>query len=97
MDALESSTFTICAKLNKLVVNLGWESEASPAAVYQEVVQILPHGNVVPPQASDGVGNSRKILKQCQRLDLHWKAGSPPHRGGQLLIEWLRPSPVPGV
>jgi hypothetical protein len=92
-----SATFAICAKLKQLMVNLWRESDAPPAAVYQEVVQILPQAGVVWPQMGDAVRNPRKTLKQCQWPDLHWKACSPSRRRGQLLVERLQPSPFSGV
>jgi hypothetical protein len=74
--------FAILAKLNKLVVNFWRKAHAPPAPVYQEVVQILRQANVVLPQTSNCVRNSRKPLKQCLRLDLYREACSPSCRSG---------------
>ena len=57
------STFAVRAKLNKFVVNFGRKSEATPAPVYQEVVQIMCQIDIVLPQTSDSVRNSREFLK----------------------------------
>ena len=45
------------------MVNFGRESEASPASVCQEVVEVELKPNVVLPQTSQGVRNSRNTLK----------------------------------
>ena len=95
--SLPESTLGVRAKLNEFVVNLGWESETAPAAIYQEVIQIVLQFYVVVPQAGDGVRDSRNALEQGQRLDFRRKAGCPLGRSGQLLVERLRPAPVPGI
>jgi hypothetical protein len=44
-------------------MNFWGESLTAPASVDQEVVQVQPQTNVVLPQTSEGVRNSRKRFK----------------------------------
>jgi hypothetical protein len=89
--------FAVRAKLHELVMNFWGKAKTPAAPVGQQVIEISRKGNVVLPQAGDGVGNSRKPLQQRQRLDLYRKTCGPSQRCRQLLIKWLRPSPVPGI
>jgi len=89
--------FAVRAKLHELVMNFGCKAKTSAAPVGQQVIEISRKADVVMPQAGDGIGNSRKPLQQGQRLDLYRKTCGPSQRCRQLLVERLRPSPVPGI
>ena len=89
--------FAVRAKLHQLVLNFWCKAKTPAAAVGQQVIEIPRKANVVLPQTGDGIGNSRKPLQQGQRLDLYWKTCGPSQRCRQLLVERLRPSPVPGI
>ena len=56
-------TFVELAERQELVVNFRWESASAPAPIDQELVQVLPERNGVPPRPGEGVRNSGKPLQ----------------------------------
>jgi hypothetical protein len=91
------TTLVVLAQHQDLVMNIGRKSAAPSTAVNQEVVKVQLQLRVVVPQASDGVRNSRNLLKESKRLDLSRKACHPPCCSGQLLAKRLQPSPITWV
>src|SRR5215471_6903999 len=88
------SSLAVVTEHQKLAVHLRWESLPPAATVDDEIIEVVAQRNSVLPQPGEVVGDSRKLLRQRQRLDLCRNAGEPLAGRGQLLVQRLHPPPI---